>query len=366
MTKPSAANERIKRDHVRCLREARGRDAATVDAVAKSLARFEVSTRHREFRRLHREQAVAFKTELAQDLNARTGEPLSKSTVLATLRHLREFFLWLAREPGFRQHIADADADYFNLPDTDVAVARARREKRAPRLEQVRQVLARTPTATMLERRDRALIAVLTLTGARIGALASFRLGRVDLAGGFVEQDARTVQAKAAKSFRTCFMPVDDGALGIAVDWMRERERDHLWGRDDPLFPATDMGLDAGGGLAPLSPARRGWVTADRVREIVRRALATAGLPSRNPPGFRDMLMRYAMALDLTPEDRKARSQNLGHADVPTTFTSYGQVPTHRQGETIRRLRERSALPLAASREEVGVLERVLARARAR
>jgi hypothetical protein len=32
----------------------------------------------------------------------------------------------------------------------------------------------------------------------------------------------------------------------------------------------------------------------------------------------------------------KAWSQNLGHADVLTTFTSYGEVPTHRQCELIR------------------------------
>jgi hypothetical protein len=32
----------------------------------------------------------------------------------------------------------------------------------------------------------------------------------------------------------------------------------------------------------------------------------------------------------------KAWSQNLGHADVLTTFTSYGNLPSHRQGELIR------------------------------
>ena len=32
----------------------------------------------------------------------------------------------------------------------------------------------------------------------------------------------------------------------------------------------------------------------------------------------------------------KAWSQNLGHNDVLTTFTSYGTVAVHRQGELIR------------------------------
>ena len=84
MTKTNAANERIKREYFRYLAEARGRDEATIDAVAKSLARFEDSTRGRDFKRFHREQAMAFKAKLAGSLNARSGEKLSKATVLAT------------------------------------------------------------------------------------------------------------------------------------------------------------------------------------------------------------------------------------------------------------------------------------------
>lgn len=74
------------------------------------------------------------------------------------------------------------------------------------------------------------------------------------------------------------------------------------------------------------------------------------------------MLVHYAMTLNLSPEAMKACSQNLGHAEVMTTFTSYGQVPTHRQGELIRDLGER---PLDGSgrtnREQVVVLEEILA-----
>ncbi len=57
------------------------------------------------------------------------------------------------------------------------------------------------------------------------------------------------------------------------------------------------------------------------------------------------MLVRHAMSLNLSPEEMKAWSQNLGHADVLTTFTSYGQVPTYRQGEIIRGLGERRQAP---------------------
>ena len=127
MTKHNAANERIKRDYFRYLVEARGRDEATIDGVAKSLARFEEATRGRDFKRFNREMAVAFKARLAQAHNARTGERLSKATLLSTLRDLRAFFFWLAHLPGYKSHIRYDDADYFNLSDKDVTIARARR-----------------------------------------------------------------------------------------------------------------------------------------------------------------------------------------------------------------------------------------------
>ena len=261
MAKYNAANERIKREYLRYLTEARGRDEATIDRVAKSLARFEESTGRRDFSRFHREQAVAFKRRFAEAVSARSGERLSKATIHSTLRDLKAFFEWLSREPGFRSLITYSDADYFNLSEKDAAIAQARREKAVPTPEQVRRVLAALPTATVLERRDRALIAFAALTGARVNALASFRIGNVDLASGFVEQDARNVRTKFAKSFRTYFMPVVEGATNVAADWITELCEDHLWGPADPLFPATAMGLSEAGASSRRADAA--WLGVD-------------------------------------------------------------------------------------------------------
>ena len=132
------------------------------------------------------------------------------------------------------------------------------------------------------------------LTGARVAALASFRLGHVDMTGGFVEQDARVVRTKAAKTFRTFFMPMDEDALTFVADWTEELAHNHLWGPEDPLFPATKMGISPDGGFAPRPRAtllgfkRAG--TAD-----IPGLLRGAGLPYFNPHSFRSMLVRHAM-----------------------------------------------------------------------
>ncbi|MGI8705980.1 MAG: tyrosine-type recombinase/integrase [Sphingomicrobium sp.] len=361
MSKHNPANERIKREYLLYLKQAKGRNEATIDGVASSLARFEESTKCKDFGRFHREQAVAFKDKLEAAVNARTGDRLSKSTMLAVLRNLKEFFFWLAHQPGFKSHIGYHDADYFNLSEKDVAVARGRREKQIPSLEQVQHVLSVMPAETSLERRNRALIALTALTGAQVGALASFQIQHVNLKEGYIEQDARTVRTKFGKSFRTFFKPIGGEALRILAEWHRELERDHLWGPTDPLFPATEIALGGEGGFVAVGLARRAWSTSAPVREIFKRAFEAAGVPYYNPHSFRDMLVRHAFTLNLSPEQMKAWSQNLGHADVLTTFTSYGQIPTHRQGELIRESANSASAQMLSS-ADIAALRSVLAK----
>lgn len=341
MTKPNPENERQKRAYFSFLREAHGRDESTIDRVAASIARFEASTRARDFKKFHRAQAVAFKARLLQALNNRTGERLSKATVLSVLRDLRAFFLWLAQEPGFRSKIAFSDADYFNLPDKDIAIARASRKSDPPTIGQMQRVLEAMPSATIFDRRNRALVALACLTGARAKALATLRIGNINLVDGYVDQDARTVDTKFSKSFRTDFHRLVPGAAEIVADWCGELARDHAFGANDPLFPKAEMGLGADGGFTPISLARRPWASSQPIRDAFKHAFAAAGLLYRNPHLMRDMLVHSYMAMDLNPAQVKAVSQSLGHKDVLTTFTSYGQLPTHRQSELIRSIAER-------------------------
>ena len=318
MTKPNPQNERVKYFYFTFLREAHGRDEATIDRIAASLARFEASTKWRDdFSRFHREQAVAFKAKMAEALNCRTGERLSKSTLLSTLRDLRAFFLWLAQQQGYRSKIAFSDADYFNLSDKDVAIARASRKPDPPTIEQMQQVLESMPVGTVFERRDRALVATACLTGARAKALVTLRLGHLSLDGGYIDQDARSVDTKFAKTIRADFHRLVPGAVEILEAWCSEL-RCLSWGPGDPLFPQTEIGLSDDGGFKPIRLARKGWASSQPVRDVFKRAFKIAGLPYTNPHQMRDMLVHAYMAMDLTPAQLKAVSQSLGHADVLT------------------------------------------------
>jgi site-specific recombinase XerD len=167
VTKHNPNNERIKRQYLAFLKEAKAHSEPTVDASAKALNRFEIYTNYRDFKTFHIQQVIAFKKHLAEQTGQRSGERLSKATLHATLTQLKRFFQWLALQPGYKSRFQYSDAEYFNLSEKDTRIATAQREQRAPTLEQVRHVINTMPTATEIELRNRALVAFTLLTGAR-------------------------------------------------------------------------------------------------------------------------------------------------------------------------------------------------------
>jgi len=338
MKKHNPVNERIKRKYFTFLKEAKRHSEPTIDAAAKALSRFEVYTRYRDFKAFHFEQAVAFKKHLAAQNGQQSGKKLSKATLHATLTQLKRFFQWLALQPGYKSRIQYTDAEYFNLSDKDTRIATAKRQQKFPTLEQIKHIINTMSAETEIERRNRALVAFTLLTGARDSATASLKLKHIDLIAGCVNQDAREVKTKFSKTFNTFFFPVGEEILTIVSDWVSYLRDEKLWGNDDPLFPATRIGLGTNHQFEATGLAREHWTTAAPIRKIFREAFVRAGLPYFNPHSFRNTLVQLGQCVCRTPEQFKAWSQNLGHEKVLTTFLSYGEVACQRQGEIIRSL----------------------------
>lgn len=328
-------NERIKRQYVTYLREAKRCDAATVDKVAAAVLRFERSTGYKSLKKFKIEQAIAFKQKLEFYRNARTGKPLSKATIDGTLRAVKAFVLWLAGQPGYKSRITYSDAEYFNLNAKDARIAHADREAPYPTIEQCRHAFSLMPCGTDIERRNKALFAFLMLTGARDGAIASLRLKRIDLVEGCVYQDARDVKTKFAKTFTTWFLPIDPIYLAHFTAWVNYLRQDLLFGHDDALFPKPKIGLTNGSfGVHGLS--RDTYANANKIREVINDAFTSAGLPAFVPHSFRRTLVKWADGYYPSREAFKAFSQNIGHDSTLTTVSSYLPVSRERQAELIR------------------------------
>jgi integrase len=352
MRKHHPENERIKRRYLTYLREAKRLSVASVDQAAAAIAAFEVSTGHKDFRKFHIEQAQRFKRVLDEQIVPATGKPLAKATTQGRLMAVKAFVHWLADQQGFRSRIRYSDAEYFNPSANDGRIAKAVRERPTPTLEQIRKVLSVMSHGTDIERRNRALIAFTILTGGRDNAIASLSLKHVDVARRLVFQDPREVRTKRAKTITTFFFPVGDDIESIVTDWIAWLRTEHLFGEDDPLFPATKVGLGAHQKFEAVGLDRKHWRNADPIRRIFREAFEAADLPYFNPHSFRKTLAVLGQRICPNAEHLKSWSQNLGHDDVLTTFTSYGGVSIQRQGEIMAELQNRQEAPPTTEPDE--------------
>ena len=338
MNKSNPENVRIKRDYFAHLKGPRRQSEASIDAVAKALSRFESYTRYKDFKTFRRDQAIGFTAHLSREVNERTGEPLSKATLLSTFNALKAFFTWLSQQHGFKSKFTYVDAEYFALSLKDTAIAKATRGRPVPSIEQIRHVTLSMPSGTDIEKRNRALVALAIMTGARDDALASLRLRHVDLDGRLIKQDAREVRTKFSKTFPTYFVPVGDDIREIFEGWVRHLKEVLIWGPDDALFPRTRVVSGADRRFEVNGLERAGWHTSAPIRAIFRKVFEAAGVPYFNSHSFRHALARHGQTICVTLEDHKAFSQNLGHSSIKTTEMHYGEIPPERQGQLIRGL----------------------------
>lgn len=339
MRKHHPANERIKRRYLHWLRDAKQLSEETVDQAAAAIAAFEASTNYREFKKFHVEQATRFKRVLGAHKNPKTGRPLAKATIHARLMAVKAFFQWLSDQPGYKSRIAYVDTEYFNPSANDGRIAKAEREQPVPTVEQIKHVLSTMRGETDIERRDRALIAFTLLSGARDNAIASLSVKHVDPDRRMVFQDAREVRTKRAKTIQSWFFPVGDDVEAIVADWIIFLRTELLFSDDEPLFPATEIGLDANRQFSTTGVSRKRWKDAGPIRRIFKEAFESAELPYFNPHSFRSTLAQLGQRLCRTPEEFKVWSQNLGHEKVLTTFTSYGKVGAVRQASVMSELK---------------------------
>ena len=192
------------------------------------------------------------------------------------------------------------------------------------------------PTATVIERRDRALIAFMLLACPRNAAATSLKLRHLDLDARTLVQDGAEVQTKFRKFITTGFYPVGGNAEDIVRDWVSELEEQLGFGPDDPIFPRTRNERSPETGLfEPVGINRAPWQSGGSMRAVFRNAFENAGLPYASPHSFRHTLARYALKLNLSAIELAAWSKNLGHADVMTTLQSYAKMTDSEQVEII-------------------------------
>lgn len=332
--RPNEKNERIKRRFLEYRKYARQLSEKTLDREIAALERFDVWNGRKDFAKFHIEWAMGFRAHLEQSKST-TGKPLGKSSTRAIMATLREFVLWLSQQEGFRSKIRASDAEYFNLSRRDEAEARASPRRAAPGVKQAQYALSLMPESTPRQMRDKAVFALLCLTGIRVAALISLRIKHIDLEEKSVDQNPREVATKFGKRIDTFFVKGFPDAAAALSRWITYLDEEALYGPDDPLFPATALKATHSAGFQVKGFTRSPWKTTEPVRQIVNAAFADANLPTYSPHTFRHMLARHIVKTCATPAELVAASQNLGHSDLLTTLRGYGQIDRERMRELV-------------------------------
>lgn len=328
----NTANERLRHAYLEHLRHAKGLSDKTIDAAMRHLTELEAFIHGRDFADLTKSQAKAFKQYLQQRPSKAGAASLSASSIVHTLADLKAFFDWLSATHG-RKVDPEAIAR-LSPPRRSLISARTPLASPLPTSHQIRQMLAAIGDRTVLERRDRALVSFIFLTGMRVAAVISTQCRHVNLETRQVSQDARVVNTKFGKNMLTSWFPVGRDVEEIVVDWLKERVASGAQ-PEAPLFPAAPRHPLPS---APPSRAEKFWQTSQPVREIFRAACKSAGIDYINPHALRGVLMRLGLETCATWEELKAWSQNLGHEKLDTSLIHYGTLDTSRQNELMQGL----------------------------
>ncbi len=329
MTKRNADNERIKKTYFFHKTQTDGMSEKTIRQVEASILRFEKFTRYADFKTFSQGQAVDFKEHMM-------GLDLAPATITASIKRLQTFFNWLTLQPGYKSRVRKKDTDYFNLPDNFIRTASAGSTREFPTLEMVERVIDIMPSDSVIEKRNRAMVAFTAMTAIRVSAIASLKLKHFIENRLYVFQDPREVKTKRGKRIDTFLLPIGPNFETIFLDWVKYLREELLFADHNPLFPATESGHDENMCFTPVGLAKEHWQTTTPIRGVFKAAFLAAGINSYCPHSFRHMIISEAYRRQLPINELKAWSQNIGHEDMLLTLTSYGKLPLEEQARLIR------------------------------
>lgn len=319
-------NEQIKREFYLQLKGGGGFAKTSIQVYADAIAQWQTFTGNDDFFNFNKIKAGGF----VEWLSARPAKTKTRKIALVTqsnyLRHVKKFFEWLSDQPGYRSKILKNEIDFLRLSKKDACIARQGTTKQIPTFEQVRKLIESIEIKNELDQRDRALISLIFITGARISAVATLRMKNFNKQEEMIDQNAADgVKTKASKRIPCTFFPIGwDDPKRYFIEWYSYLESKGFL-PNDPIFPATlsSFAVEKNNHSENLI-SRNCWKTSGPAREIFQKRFLNASLRYFHPHSFRHLIVGILSKNRLTEEEKKAISLNLGHEDVATTFGSYG------------------------------------------
>ncbi|MDO9300775.1 MAG: site-specific integrase [Anaerolineales bacterium] len=247
---------------------------------------------------------------LTSRLDGENGQ-LSAVYIKKVLATARLFFVWLS----------DNHAGYGHIKQAWIKTIKVKRLSDIPKNKEIVSleeifVIANTPVYTVQEKRTRAALVFLYLSGMRIGAFVSLPVGAVDIPNRFVNQfPSMGVRTKNRKFAKTYLLDIPE-LLKVVQDW--DNEVRSLIGSNGFWFAllSSDTGEILPGG--EIGEHRK-----NLARRNFKDWFSRAGLAYHSPHKFRHGHIHYGLERSKSISDFKAVSMNAMHATMEITDQFY-------------------------------------------
>lgn len=197
------------------------------------------------------------------------------------------------------------------------------------------------PAATPDDRKRRAFICALVLTGSRVKTLSMVRMKHVDLADGVLYLDAREVPTKFSRSFITPFMPVGDDFETEFRNWILYLRDELNFAPDAPVFPKPSTKSVPGAGFVNAGLSHEFYKSSTPLAASVSAGFESAGLPRSTCHRFRDMLIQMGKDQKWPIGLMVCLSAAIGHNDLSVTLSSYAHPTDEKLISVFKELREK-------------------------
>ncbi|ANT60967.1 hypothetical protein AYJ57_11700 [Salipiger sp. CCB-MM3] len=304
----------------------------TVQAHLVSIRDFEVFLKGVHFSKVKPKDAGQYRDRLVRLLSqSKEQGGLSSSTVRHRASHLKAFFEWLRGQEGYRR-LSASIPDYFALPRSASTTQAKERPKEYPTLDEAWRMVDLMPKKSVIQRRDRAMVAFAFISGFRAATLTALRIKHVDFDRLSVLQDAREVPAKNGKTYRAKWFPRTEAFQEVFLSWVQEL-KDFKFQTQDALFPDGKNLVARTLGAVPIEPL----ASSKPLQDAFGKASERIG-KAYTPHSARHALKALGAQMCRSHEQRKAWSMNLGHSDEQITEKHYAKMTQSRSSEIIEAL----------------------------
>jgi len=333
---PNVNNEYLTKDYIIYLKEAHGRSESTIKKIKQIFRNWDLLTNSLDFKKYDKKQAIAFKSKLRE--KKYNGKPISIATVKKVLNGLKYFLIWLHNKPGYKRAISLEDIEYLSVTLKESRMAEQPKQKEYYTSEQVKMLIESIKGDSVEVIRNRALICFLYISGIRIEALTTMKIGDFSKEDNMVYQNPQNgVKTKNSKLITTFLFTFDKELVDIFINYY-----DFLlkqgFGYSDPLFPTLKEERLDGLSFKKSNQLSNIPLGQNGIRKILKFYSEKAGLKYYSPHHMRDSVVNEASKRCKNMEELKAVSTNIGHSQIITTFLSYAPITIENQKKIILNL----------------------------